>query len=458
MNLFLRETDTIKDRIAIEDRERNCLTYSELDALSKAYLRKIPERAVVFILCDYHIDTVAFYYCMMNNHVVPLLLDRGLDTQLMENLIQAYHPQFLWIPKSRGIFSEHYVPAKESQEHILLAAGWPSYPLYEQLALLLTTSGSTGSQKLVRISYENLISWSNAMISLFTLRNDDKSITTLPMNYCYGLSVMLMHWMVGATVCVTDSSVLSVGFWNFLAESKATNFAGVPFTYKMLEKIHFLEKNYPSLRFITQAGGKLSEEKQMLFGRKLGSKEIEFYIAYGQTEGVSMMTYVPCRRVIEKLGSVGIPVDGVSAYVEGESVGELIIEGGCVSLGYAEKWADLAKGDENKGILHTGDLAYMDEDGYIYLKGRKKRFIKLLGIRVSLDEVESILNNEFPECEFACTGEDDCLKIYGAGDISIDAVSNLCRKRLGIERKMLAISMMDRLPRNSSGKLIYSEL
>ncbi len=456
--MFLRETDTIKDRIAIEDKDQKRLTYSELDALSKAYLWKIPERAVVFILCDYHMDTVAFYYCMMNNHVVPLLLDRELDTQLLEDLIRVYHPQFLWIPKSRGIFSERYVSVEESDEHVLLATEWPTYPLYEHLALLLTTSGSTGSQKLVRISYENLISWSNAMISALRLREDDKAITTLPMNYCYGLSVMLMHWMAGATVCVTALSVLNVGFWDFLAKSKATNFAGVPFTYKMLEKIHFLEKEYPSLRFLTQAGGKLSEEKQMLFGRELGSKGIEFYITYGQTEGVCLMTYVPCRHVTEKLGSIGIAVDGLSAYVEGEPLGELMIEGGCVSLGYAGGWADLAKGDENKGILHTGDLAYMDEDGYIYLKGRKRRFIKLLGIRVSLDEVESILNKEFPDCEFACTGEDDCLKIYGAGDVAMDAVSDVCRRRLGMERKMLMVSMVDKLPRNSSGKLLYSEL
>ncbi len=456
--MFLRETDTIKDRIAIENREGSCLTYSELENLSEVYLQKIPKRTVVFILCDYHIDTVAFYYCMMNNHVVPLLLDRELDARLLENLIWAYHPQFLWMPKSRGILREQYTLVEESDEHMLFATKGSAYPMYEQLALLLTTSGSTGSPKLVRISYENLVSCSKAMALAVGLKSDDKAITTLPMNYCYGLFIMMMHWMQGAAVCVTNLSVLSVDFWDFLVKSNVTNFAGVPFTYNMLEKTHFLEKNYPSLRFVIQGGGKLSEEKQMLFGKGLGKKGVEFYVAYGQTEGTCMMACIPCPYVTKKLGSIGVPVPGTNACIEDDSIGELVFQGGSVSLGYADKWADLAKGDENKGILHTGDLAYMDEDGYIYLKGRIKRFIKLLGIRVSLDEVESILNKEFPSCEFACTGEDDRLKIYGAGDISIDAVSDLCRKRLGIERKMLVVSMMDRLPRNSSGKLIYSEL
>lgn len=449
-----------KTNIAIIDDKDHCITYEELGKRAEDLHNLISPRNIVLILCDYHIETVSFYYCMMKNHVVPILVDKHLDKGLLFSLVDKFKPSYIWVEttKKREIF-EDFNTVAQAGEYSIAETLYPQVELPEELALLLSTSGSTGSPKLVRLSYSNLYSNSKMLIETFQLKKDDRAITTLPMNYCYGLSVIHMHWLVGGIVLITDHSLLSAEFWDFLQRHKATNFAGVPFTFDILNKMNFLSKDFPSLRFITEGGGKLDINNQRLFGENLLKKNIRFYICYGQTETTSAVTAVFPNKILEKPGSIGLPLKGMSMTIGGEeSSGELLVSGDSVFMGYAMNQKECMRKENRNEKLHTGDLAYIDEEGYIFLKGRISRYIKILGRRISLDEVEGLLYEKFKEIEFACCGEEDLLIIYYNGFDLTQELKDFCRERLGIHKKTISIRNIECIPRNKSGKIIYSDL
>ena len=261
-------------------------------------------------------------------------------------------------------------------------------PVHEKLALLLATSGSTGSPKLVRLSRENVESNARAIREYLKLDETERPITTLPMQYTYGLSILNSHLLAGGCILMTKESCVQEGFWKFFREQKATSLGGVPYTYQILKRLRFFEQEFPWLRSMTQAGGKLPADLVTEVGTWAQARGIRFYVMYGQTEATARMSYLPPEDCLKKPGSIGIPVPGGKFSLlgeDGEPVcgtgvdGELIYEGANVSLGYAKNKEDLMRGDENRGVLHTGDIARRDADGYYYIAGRKKRFIKLYG-------------------------------------------------------------------------------
>lgn len=461
--MFLRDTKDISERVAIADEFGNRLTYGELEELSLDYKTIIPERSLVLMLCDYSIESVSFYYCQMTNHVVPMLVDKNLNTDLLLKIIKTYEPEFIWCSyKAENVLRELISDVvHQGKDHIAVRTVYGSCEMDPRLALLLTTSGSTGSLKFVRLSYENLRSNAQGYVKKVNLNPDDRAITTLPMHYCYGLSIPHAHWTVGACAYLTEHSVLDVKFWEMVKGDKITNFAGVSYTYDMLSQIGFLDKTYKHLRFITQGGTKLSNERQMEFGVKLQEKNIKFYICYGQTEATTYISILDYEKVSKKLGSIGTPIPGINVSIvdsDRNGEGELVCEGKSISLGYAINKSDLARGDDNSGCLHTGDYISIDKDGDIFIKGRKARFVKILGARVSLDEIETALSKHFPITEFACVGEDNNIRIYCVGENLEKEIQNFCSKELSIPKKMVGCQVIEALPYTSNGKIQYVEL
>lgn len=455
--MFLRDTADIINNIALVDEHGRQVTYRDLEDQSRIYQDMICKRSLVFILCDYNIDSIIFYYSIMNNHVVPLLLDEKINGKVLHKLIKLYEPQFIWIKKDRAseVPIQCYV-IKELTEHIILKTDYEGCELYEELALLLTTSGSTGSPKLVRVSYDNLINNAKAFVKATQLKDTDIGITTLPMHFSYGLAVMHLHWMAGAQMCLTDMSMLKEEFWLFLQEQKVTNFAGVPYTYEILFKIGFLDKIPMSLRFLTEGGGKLPDDRQRLFGKKLMEKNVRLLLCYGQTECTGLIAVLSSQMILDKIGSVGSVVEGMEV-LSGtkKDYGEVILKGTSVSLGYAENKTHLIKGNENNGVLYTGDIGYIEE-GYLYLTGRKKRIVKILGIRVNMDDIENILGEAFIHCEFACVGKDNQLKIYYTGSSNNEEnIYMFCKEQFTFPRRLLEVVNIRDIPRNSAGKKDY---
>jgi acyl-coenzyme A synthetase/AMP-(fatty) acid ligase len=456
------------DKVAAITDQGDSITYNQLDISSKELIENIKKRCLVFSLCTNSIGSVVGYAGFINHNIIPLLLDSNLDFELLEYLINTYKPSYLWIPESMkerfGEFDSIYTDFK----YTLVKTNFQSeYILFGELGLLLTTSGSTGSPKLVRQSYKNIEANTKSIVEYLELEETERPITTLPMNYTYGLSIINSHLYVGATLLLTNKSLMEKGFWSFFKEQEATSFGGVPYTYEILDKLRFFRMELPSLRTMTQAGGKLTPELHKKFAEYAKEKGKHFIVMYGQTEATARMSYLPHEKSLEKYGSMGIAipngkfslidVDG-NEITEPGVTGELVYEGPNVTLGYAECGEDLSKGDERLGRLITGDMAQIDEDGYYFIVGRKKRFLKIFGNRINLDETERMIKTKFNDLDAACAGIDDKMYIFITNEKKSDEVKKFISDKTGLNQVAFKLKIVDKVPKNESGKTLYIKL
>lgn len=456
------------DNIALISDNGQKLSYGALQEEANKIARAVGGRCLVFSMCSNTIGSVLGYVSFLENNIVPVLLNAHLDEELFRRLSDIYHPAFIWVPEAmaeryEGFHTEYsaygYCLMKNSESR--------SYRLYEKLALLLTTSGSTGSQKFVRQSYRNVRVNTEQIIQYLELDESERPITTLPMNYTYGCSIINTHLSVGATILLTDRALMTREFWNFMKEQHATSIAGVPYTYEMLDKLRFFRMDLPYLRTMTQAGGKLSPELQKKYSTYAFEHGKKFVVMYGACEATARMGYLPSEKSIEKYGSCGIAIPGGkftlidvdnNEIAEPGVTGELVYEGENVTLGYAEKPEDLSKGDERHGRLETGDMAQRDEDGFYYIVGRKKRFLKVYGNRVNLDELDRIIKAKFDFLDCACAGVDDHVYIFVTEDELSNEIREYVAEKTRLNPTAFHVILIDKIPKNDSGKTLYEEL
>jgi len=221
----------------------------------------------------------------------------------------------------------------------------------------------------------------------------------------------------------------------------------------------------PSIRYLTQAGGKMNSSLAKEYAEYSKQKKIKFVVMYGQTEAAPRMGYLPYDKFFEKPTSMGIAIpDGKFLLIDetGEEIqvpdieGELVYHGDNVMMGYAENEYDLSTGDNMKGILHTGDIAKFDQDSFYYITGRKKRFIKIYGNRVNLDEIERYLKSKDIEC--ACGGQDDRLLIATTEKHKIDKIRKTVIDLYGFNHKVIHVIHKRSLMQNESGKLLHNKI
>lgn len=455
--------DQYNDTTAATDDNGN-ITYAQLKSEGDALARTVGKRCLIFILCENTIGSLLGYTAFLNNNIVPLLLSHEIDSELLNTLLETYKPRFLWVDKNWEK-SFDFKCVYNARGYSLLKTDFEQqYPLYDELALLITTSGSTGSPKLVRQSYKNILANTKSISEYLKLDNTERPITTLPMNYVYGLSVINTHLLVGAVIIMTTYGYMRREFWQVFKEKKATSIAGVPYSYEMLKKLRFFRMELPSLRYMTQAGGKLSPELHREYAEYAKEHGKRFYVMYGQAEATARMSYLPYQKSLEKYGSMGIAIPGGAfslididgkEIAQPETVGELVYKGDNVTLGYAECGRDLQKGDERNGVLITGDMAKFDADGYYYIVGRKKRFLKIFGNRVGLDECERLIKTRF-DVDCACVGVDDKMTIYiSKGDCN--EVLKFISEKTSLNLSAFIVKTAE-IPKNESGKTLYSLL
>lgn len=454
-----------KDEVSCFCSDGKKCTYGELATLSSKIREKLSTHCLVFCLCSNNIESVAGYVSFVDSANVSLLLDSHISMQVFENLYGIYKPRYIWCPKDFEA-SDKYEILGVFGNYVLLDTKEETGELPSDLSVLLTTSGSTGSPKLVRLSEKNLIANANSIIKYLHITHIERPVTSLPMYYSFGLSVINSHLLAGATLLLTDYSYIQQEFWKFAAEAGFTSFSGVPYTYEILKKLKFWNMSFPTLKTLTQAGGKLSDELLKYFITNAQMKQIEFYLMYGQTEATARMSYLPPEYGLSKLGSIGkgIPggkfslIDDDNNLIDtvGET-GELVYSGNNVSLGYATCLEDLYKENENNGVLKTGDLAYCDADGFYFIVGRKKRFLKLFGNRVSLDYIETLLKPMLKEC--VCVGDDSKLVVCTT-DINYNSMEivNMLSIRTKILRTVFSVQHIDVIPRSDTGKILYNKI
>lgn len=455
------------DHIAVKDEFGRQLTYTELNTEANRLAEKVGRRCLVFSLCRNEIGSLIGYIGFVNNGMVSVQLSSHLDDSLLQNLLATYQPAFIWTPKEQAAQFADTEIIYSSFDYCLLKTGYEKeYPLFPELGLLITTSGSTGSPKFVRQSYTNLLDNATSIAEYLKLDSSERPITTLPMNYVYGLSIINSHYLVGATLLMTDKGLMQKEFWSFFKAEEATSFGGVPYTYEMLDKLRFYRMKLPSLRTMTQAGGKITPELHEKFAAYAEEQGKQFVVMYGAAEATSRMGYLPPERAVEKKGSMGIPIPGgtfrlVDAddreITEPHVTGELVYEGKNVTLGYAVCGEDLIKGDERGGILKTGDMAQFDEDHFYYIVGRKKRFLKIYGNRVNLDEIDRMIKGQF-NIEVASDGVDDHMYIFVTDAKNADTVRDFVISKTKLNPAAFKVIVIDEIPKNESGKTLYKEL
>lgn len=324
-----------------------------------------------------------------------------------------------------------------------------AHDLHDDLALLLSTSGSTGSPKLVRLSYDNLDSNAAAIATYLGLTPGDRAATTLPMHYCYGLSVINSHLAAGAAVVLTDLSVVDACFWDLVRASEATSFAGVPYTFDLLDRVGFADMDLPSLRYVTQAGGRLAPERVRAYAELGQRRGWDLYVMYGQTEATARMAYLPPDLATAYPSAVGVAVPGGTLSIED---GELVYDGPNVMLGYADSPADLALG-RTVHRLRTGDLAREVASGVYEVVGRRGRFVKAFGLRIDLARVESLLAGRGVTA--ACAGADEAVVVAVEGRHDADAVRHDVARDCGLPARAVSVHPVRALPRLSTGKVDY---
>jgi len=404
------------------------VTYGELAEHCDRLNKHLEPRSLLLCLCDNDLASLVGYVSCLNHNVVPIMLKADIEPEVLAHFIKQYAPSYLYLPSERvGDVSGDVFYS--DLDYALVKTPMDAAPiLHDDLALLLTTSGSTGSPKLVRLSYKNIQSNTDAIIDYLELDSTERAITTLPMNYTFGLSVINSHLQAGASLALTNKGLMQKEFWEQLKTQHVTSLSGVPYTFDMLHKMRLMRMELPHLKTLTQAGGKLSLKLHEAFAAWAQEQGKRFIVMYGQTEATARMAYLPHDKAIKKAGSMGIAIPGGP------------------------------KGDEWQGVLHTGDIANCDDDGFYTITGRKKRFLKIFGNRVNLDETERLIQNAFSLSDCACAGVDDKMYIFMTDDSYKADIKAFLVARTSLNPIAFKFVILDAIPHNDSGKVNYGEL
>ncbi|WP_067709604.1 AMP-binding protein [Nocardia yamanashiensis] len=429
------------DRSAVVGDGVGELTYAQLAALVAEFADRLGgERRLVALSARNDIGSLVAYLGALHAGCAVLLTG-----SITDELLRVYDPDVVvesgdtdGIPQARA--------RRAGSAHVL----------HPDLALLLSTSGSTGSPKLVRLSYTNLLSNAAAIAEYLEIGETDRAATTLPFYYCYGLSVVHSYLLRGASLLMTNRSILEPEFWDAFRCHRATSFAAVPYTFDLLERVGFERMTLPHLRYVTQAGGKLAADRVRHYAGLGESRGWRFFVMYGQTEATARMAYLPPELAAAHPDCIGIPVPGGSFTLEplAEGGDELVYHGPNIMMGYAESTAELALGPALTG-LRTGDLACRTPEGLYRVIGRRSRFAKIFGLRIDLQRIESGLSAAGYTA--LCTDDTETLVVAVAGR-NAAAATQLAAQLSGLPVSAVRVCLVEAIPRLPNGKPDYQAI
>lgn len=448
------------------------LTGSELQSVvaeySAAYATGLPS-GVVFVRIGTTASGVLRYLGAFAAHRAVALLDPGLDPAAFAALVHRFAPAaVLGIDDGPAADLSGDLRGRYTDTRLrTLGRAWvrtvdAGHQPHRDLAVLLATSGSTGDPKLVRLSRAGILSNASAIAEALDINGHDIAPTNLPLFYSYGMSVVNSHLAAGATVVVADGGVVSRSFWNACSRHGATSLAGVPYHFQMLQRIRWEAAKQPTLRKLTVAGGQMHRDLLTTLSRQLPT-----FVMYGQTEAGPRMTTLPPTWLPAKLGSVGPALRGGVLSVltpdgdettAADAEGEIVFRGPNVMMGYARRAADLARGDDLGGRLSTGDLGRLDADRCLWLTGRIRRFAKVFGIRLNLDDIEGMLVQVGTPVAAVSGNDKIILYCEGLQVTAFRPVLDWLAARLHLHTSGFEIRSIERLPLLSSGKIDYRAL
>ncbi|MBL8772704.1 MAG: AMP-binding protein [Phenylobacterium sp.] len=445
---FARDLESFGSTAAVVTDAGRTVTYAELAGLADAFAARLgAQRRLLLIEAANALEPLAAYLgALRAGHPVILTAAGGDHSRLVE----AFRPD-----------ARYALVGAEWRLTLTDAAGPELHP---ELAVLLSTSGTTGATKLVRLSGDAVEANARSIVEYLGITADDRAVTSLPFHYSYGLSVINSHLLAGATVLLTDKSVVEPAFWSFVEGQGATSLAGVPYTYELLERVHFRDRAPATIRTLTQAGGRLPPELVRRMAEWAKGRGVQFFVMYGQTEATARMAYLPPDVVLDRPEAIGRPIPGGEfrlidedgGALDGvEEAGELVYRGPNVMMGYATAADDLARG-RDLDELHTGDLAVRSADGLYRITGRKSRFAKIFGLRISLDEVEARLGQL--GVRGVVVSDDELIYVALTEDGDPAVVGRQLSTDYKIPASVFHVATWSELPTLPSGKVDYQSI
>ena len=424
------------NKIALIDNNFEKYNYSFIADYAKKFNKCINDRSLILMIGSNQAASAIGYISFLKLNYILILLDESFSNQYIKKLIQIYKPEYIYGEDQR-------LKQINLKDHKLKCLNFilsktkykKNNKINKKNLLLVSTSGSTSNPKLVRLSNMNLIDNTKKIINYLNINSSHKTITTMPFGYSYGLSIINTHIESGGTIILNKKSVFEKDFWTIVKKYKITSFGGVPSFYELLRKLKFDKTFFPNIKYLTQAGGKLSNDLIYYYSN---IKNLKFYQMYGQAEASPRIAYLDPKKNIDKIGSIGKPLKGYKLIVKKSPLlkkenldGEIVLHGKNVCLGYAKKKEDLSKGDENRGKILTGDLGYKDNEGYYYITGRKKRISKIFGLRINLDDIEFLLKKY--NFSSKCITSNDYLKIEIKENFNENELKKIIYDNFGIK-------------------------
>jgi long-chain acyl-CoA synthetase len=436
----------------IDDQSGKSYSLKEIATLNFSENNK---KELVFAYIDNSIESISVFWSFMKGNYCIALLSPSLKAHFKNELELLYKPSIIY-DKTRNDIMDYEIKSSKSVIYFKSIQDF-EITIYPEIKLLISTSGTTGSPKFVKLSEENILSNANSICEYLPINANDVTPLNLPIFYSYGLSVLTSNSLKGGKIICTNDDVLKKDFWTSFQKYGYTSFAGVPFVYEMLDRIGFTKKNYPSLKYFTQAGGKLQDPLVKKYGEYATQHQLKFYVMYGQTEATARMSYLSPSDTLNKIGSIGKPIPNGSFFID-EETDELCFKGANIFGGYVQNSNDLISYNQEE-ILRTGDLAKVDEDGFYFITGRLKRFTKLFGNRINLDEVESLVAKQF-NVHVKCVGLNDTQIILFTNEkeLELDTIANFISSELKLHISVIKHKVVDEILLTANGKINYTEL
>lgn len=399
-----------KNRIAIISNKKK-ITYLDILNFKEKYFNC---KKKVFLLFSYdYFETIFLYSSLLVSENIIILIDFINDKNYLQLIIKKYKPNYIILPNKKilnfKIPGKKIYSLKKTDIYEVVSNKKISYNITNKL--LLSTSGTTGSPKMVKLSHENLLSNAKSICAYLKITKNDSCITTLSPSYSYGLSIINTHLLKGGKIFINQLNITNHNFWRLIISNKISSISLVPDQLEILAKYSFFNKNLNSIKYMTSAGGKLKENVISFLKKYCEKKGILFYVMYGQTEASPRISYYKLNKTNLRHNCIGKPIKKGKLMISGKNkIGEIVYSGPNIFLGYAEDYLDLKKKASIKKKLNTGDIGYKDQNGYFYVVERKKRIAKISGLRISLDHLEEIFRNK--KIMINCYLVNDKIKIY----------------------------------------------
>ena len=438
--------------------ENHKITYKKLLINCEKKINFINSGDLILVVASNSLDFFELYFYALKNNIPQILIDQNTDEESIKKIIKAYKPNYVFLRNK--LLKTKISPVKlDFNNYYVYHFSKKKIEINNNLALLLSTSGSTGSSKFVKLSLENIFDNAKNIVKYLKIKKEHTTITTMLPSYSYGLSIINSHFISGAKIVINGNNLFEKLFWKKLVLNKVTSFGGVPFQYEFLKKLKFENMNLKHLKYLTQAGGSLNKNELTYLLKICQIKKIKFIQMYGQTEASPRISYLPFSKAKNKIGSIGIPIPGGSMALKktkNSKIGEILYKGKNVFIGYSLGYSDLKEKVNKNKILKTGDMGWKDKDGYYFLSGRKNRFTKIAGFRINLDDIKEVLRKEHINAELA--DHNKKIIIFFVSDHTKDEILDKIFKKFRLNKNFFRIFKIKYFPRNKRNKIDLNTL